>query len=78
MKGRIRGKKRELRNKSVPIDHPGRGQYIVESMQAGRCPDCQAKLIESTDHELIEFNENENMAKAFECPKCHWQGVLGG
>jgi len=76
MKGRIRGKKRELRNKSVPIDHPGRSQYIVESMLAGRCPDCQTKLIESTDSELIEFNEN--MAKAFECPKCHWQGVLGG
>lgn len=76
MKGRIRGKKRELRNKSVPINHPGRGQYIVESMRVGRCPDCQTKLIESTDLELIEFNEN--MGKAFECPKCHWQGVLGG
>ena len=58
MKGRIRGKKRELRNKSVPINHPGRGQYIVESMRVGRCPDCQTKLIESTDLELVEFNEN--------------------
>ena len=36
----------------------------------------QGKLIESTDLELIEFNEN--MGKAFECPRCHWQGVLGG
>jgi hypothetical protein len=34
------------------------------------------KLIESTDLELIEFKEN--MGKAFECPRCHWQGVLGG
>jgi hypothetical protein len=76
MKWKVRGKKRELRNKSVPINHPGRGQYIVESMRGGRCPDCQTKLIESTDRELIEFNDN--MAKAFECPKCHWQGVLGG
>jgi len=76
MKGRIRGKKRELRNKSVPMNDPGRGQYIVESMRAGRCPDCQAKLIESTDPELEEFKEDG--AKALECPKCHWQGVLAG
>jgi len=76
MKGRIRGKKRELRNKSVPINDPGRGQYIVESMRAGRCPDCQTKLIVSIDSELNDFDENGR--EAFECPKCHWQGVLGG
>jgi hypothetical protein len=75
MKGRLRGKKRQLRNKSVPIDHPGRGQYIVESMRIGRCPDCQTKLIELTDPDLEEMKEDG--AKAFECPKCHWQGVVG-
>lgn len=76
MKGRIRGKKRELRNKNVPINDPGRSQYIVESMRAGRCPDCQTKLIASNDPELKDFVEDG--AKALECPKCHWQGVLGG
>ncbi len=43
---------------------------------AGRCPDCQTKLIESTDLELEGFKEDG--AKTFECPKCHWQGLLGG
>jgi len=76
MKGKIRGRKRKLRNKSVPLNNPGRSQYIVESMKAGRCPDCQTKLIESLDFELDEFKEDG--AKAFECPKCHWQGILGG
>ena len=76
MKGRIRGKKRVLRNKAVPLNHPGRGQYVVESMQAGRCPDCQAKLVPSTDPELAELRED--WERAMECPKCHWQGVLGG
>jgi hypothetical protein len=76
LKGRTIGKKRRLRNKSVPMGTPGRSDYIVESMIANLCPDCQAKLIESTDPELIEFKEEG--AKALECPKCHWQGVLGG
>ena len=74
MKGRIRGKKRELRNRSVPVNDPGRSQYIVEAMSLGRCPDCQAKLIESYDIDLIDFIEDE--MKAFECPKCNWQGIL--
>lgn len=65
-----------MRNKNVSINDPGRGQYIVESMMAGLCPDCQAKLIESNDTELEEFMEDG--AKALECSKCHWQGVLGG
>ena len=76
MKGRIRGEKRRVRNKSVPINDPGRGQYIVESMRRGLCPDCQAKLIAAQDSELEEFMEGG--ASALECPKCHWQGVLGG
>ena len=76
MKGRMRGKKRQIRNKSVPIDDPGRGQYIVESMMVGLCPDCQTKLIESDDPDLEELVEEG--ARALECPKCHWQGVLGG
>ena len=76
MKGRIRGKKRGLRNKSVPINDPGRSQYIVEAMSLGRCPDCQAKLIESEELDLIDFIEDG--MRALECPKCHWQGIFGG
>jgi len=68
------GKKRRLRNNSVPINNPGRSQYIVEAMGRGRCPDCQAKLIESYDSELVDFME-EGM-RALECPKCNWQGIL--
>jgi hypothetical protein len=74
MKGKIRGKKRALRNKSVPMNDPGRSQYIVEAMRLGRCPDCQGKLIDSYDPELIDFME-EGM-KALECPKCNWQGIF--
>jgi len=74
MKGRIRGKKRELRNRSVPMNDPGRSQYIVEAMRLGRCPDCQGKLIDSYSPELIDFME-EGM-KALECPKCNWQGIF--
>jgi len=46
----------------------------VEAMRLGRCPDCQAKLIESYDPELVDFME-EGM-RALECPKCNWQGIL--
>jgi len=42
----------------------------------GLCPDCQTKLIESDDPDLEELVEEG--ARALECPKCHWQGVLGG
>jgi hypothetical protein len=65
-----------MRNKNVPMNAPGRGQYIVESMKAGLCPDCQAKLVESNYTELEEFKEEG--ARALECPKCHWQGILSG
>jgi hypothetical protein len=58
------------------MDGLGRGQYIVEAMMAGLCPDCQTKLMESTDLELEEFKDDG--AKTFECPRCHWQGILGG
>jgi hypothetical protein len=76
LKGRTIGKKRRLRNKKVPLGSLGRGEYIVESMMADLCPDCQAKLIESIDPGLVEFMEDG--AKALECPRCHWQGVVGG
>lgn len=76
LKGRVIGKKRRLRNKSVPLGSLGRSEYIVESMRADRCPDCQAKLIESIDSELADFMEEG--AKTLECPRCHWQGVMGG
>jgi len=36
MKGRTQGNKRKLRNKSVPINDPGRSQYLVEAMSSGR------------------------------------------
>jgi hypothetical protein len=65
-----------MRNKNVPIDNPGRGQYIADSMRLGLCPDCQARLIDSQDPELVGFTEDG--ARALECPKCYWQGVLGG
>ena len=74
MKGRIRGKKRKLRNISVPINDPGRSKYIVEAMSLGRCPDCQAKLIKSDGRDLIDFIEKG--MKALECPKCNWQGIF--
>jgi len=75
LKSRVRGKKRDLRNRQVPINDPGRAQYIVEAMRAGRCPDCQTKLIAAYDPGLEDVIETG--VRVLECPRCHWQGGLG-
>lgn len=64
-----------MRNRQVPIDAPGRAKYIVEALRAGRCPDCQTKLMAAYDPGLEDVIETG--VRVMECPQCHWQGGLG-
>lgn len=74
MKGSARGKNRNLRNLALLSTDPGRAQYLIEAMRAGRCPDCQAGLIAAYDPGLEDVIESGT--RILECPRCQWQGEL--